>query len=342
MKHEIPERYQRIRKSRKVKLTEQKKPVWDGPGDDVICDARLDYPGGPDPILKQLDGIFSCAFIALHPFMHIDGLNPDNSQQRSIEIKRSDIEGKLTLEALEEFAEEHNKERPYDFNTFEQFEKLVGNKRQWSEVGKACRLPRLKDVSRAILTATNSLNEENEDREGAERLSSFCGEENLFWPVRGQFPSSLDNAIAETMRRLRVENVYLRDEFGYASHVKSPDELFATIEPWSQEYRLESNHPIREIFSDTVTVRFAANFESHFTLICGYDELKSIELESLFEGFWCDATTRFCWFLNEGEYVKLPSSGPTFGEIIEQNTLEYEALIANIAASESDDDSVGS
>jgi len=189
MKQEIPKQYQRISTTRKVKVVkigDKNKGVYDGPGEDVIVDTRLDYPIGYQPILDQLRDIFSCVFIALHPFVFIDGLDPNKTQKGSLDLNRSEINGALTLERLSQLREEHAIGRDFDFETFEQFEKLNGQTKKWSDVAPACGLPHLKDVSRAIHSETILIKREHEDREGAKRLTSYCEREKLFWPLRGR------------------------------------------------------------------------------------------------------------------------------------------------------------
>lgn len=263
-------------------------------------DRRIHAPFYDEPFLKWYEGIFDSVFIALHPFFVIDGVDPSNAERRVQYVERAGIPGELTLEKVNEAAEEKRKTFDVDFKSIQTLQKQKGVKKTWNEVKTACGFSSLSLLNRALKTLILALRPEFASPDAAEHLSSLCTANLIFLPDENVFPPILENSISDLLNLLSATKVVCADEFEHYKTLVLTNDL-RTESPWIQSGLLTFD-PMR-IYPEDHSFLITASFDNFYTAICGKrSALESIRLSELFEGFFCDAETRPEWW----------SEGPIF------------------------------
>lgn len=262
-------------------------------------DIRTTYPGTSEPILKQVEGLYDSVFVALHPFVSIEGCEVRDPHVGAVCVNRSEIEGDLSLALIQQMQSERSKERTLDYESYQKLAKVSGQKVDWLKVGEGCGLNR-QAMNRALLTSTLALKSEYQDQHGAERLAAYCGANNIFFPESGKFPSILENQIVSLFERSGVHDVYISDELDLQCE-RVPVSALDEKEPWGFSLKEKPDFPLRKIFSTDYSLLVVVDWDSFFTLVCVKSKEVKTLVDELFDGFWCDATTMHRWYANENE-----------------------------------------
>lgn len=242
------------------------------------------------PIIPWFDGVFSRAFIVLHPFVAIEGLDPASCEPGNHNLNAG---GKPEGLGLIEWADRERSARlrgkELRFGTVQDIAKGFGQPIRWGTICRELDLADNRSIDRALRTQIGSLKQQFSDHTTAENLINHCARSKIFLPTEGSFQPILEPPLAVLLRRLGLTDVTLGDEFGEDAYPVSVDELEAG-ESWSKA------QPRRIVASDRSLVVLTP-WDSFFTIILGSSERLISVLPDLFEGFWCsnETTTDWCF-----------------------------------------------
>lgn len=298
MNREIPEKFRLIKKVRENISQEEAKLLFLGEGDHLpyeerTYDYRISYPY-PEPILQYFKDIYDKVFVALHPFLRIDGFDPSTTAKGKLILDRSSIEGKLTIEVLDELRKKEDERADMQYSTFEKYSKMVGERVSWSSVGMCCQLQEPKNMCRALYAAIDGFSLDIESMVGAERLTDYCNSEKLFMPESGGIPASWENVILELFERLGFESFLAGDEFDDQVEELSVDSIDRNS-LWKEDAWTHTEL-VRKLYTADFSMTCLVDWESYSTLICCDSQRIDIsQIEDLFDGFWCDDRTELYW-----------------------------------------------
>ena len=251
------------------------------------------YPGYDSPILQWYAGAYDMAYIALHPFVRIPGLDPAHCEPWTMHVDSTAVPPEQTpFDVMRQLRNEQSSN--FSPHVVDELSKRRGITLRWSEAGEAAGFNDPCDLNRALLSSIGALKREYEDSAGAERLSQYCSEQKIFMPTEGRFQSSMESLIVEVFQHAGYDQVEFADEFDEASSTIAVEKL-RSEEPWSSI----TGFPVRagRIFTADRTLLAVVDWDSFFTLICGKAErLEHVALAELFEGFWCGLGTTHQWW----------------------------------------------
>jgi hypothetical protein len=253
--------------------------------------------GPPDdtPMLPWFDGAFSHGFVALHPFVAIEGLYPRVCEYGTLILSRSSAPPDVDfLEWVDGEAEERLDGKEVTENSVDEIAVRFGKQVSWREI---CDLAGLSDhcaLDQALRTIILGLRKDLEDQTSAERLEKCCDQHALFRPTEGRFQPIMQANLIELFKRAGVSEVFVGDEFG-------DDERLVTLatlgdkQAWDRRIDL-SSWGIRRIFAPDQSMLVWVHWDSFYTAIFATAErLDGSRLDELFEGFWCANETSTYW-----------------------------------------------
>jgi len=262
-------------------------------------DKLTSYPSYNEPILGWYAGAYDLAYVALHPFVRIPGLDPALCSPWTTHIDRSDLPADQDLlDAIR--AKESTEDLKFSPHVVDELTKRRGITLSWSEVGKAVGFTNVADINRALLTSIGALKVEYQDQAGADLLSSYCSSQKIFPPSEGNFQASMQRNLGRLFRDSGVDRVEVAGQFDEEA---SPLEisLLNSQQPWCS-IDVIPNRADR-IFAADRSLLVVVDWDSFFTLICGKAErLKSVSVAELFEGFWCSPSTNHNWWLHPSDF----------------------------------------
>jgi hypothetical protein len=254
-------------------------------------DRRITDPHPDVPFLEWYRGIFDAVFIALHPFCAIKDFDPALAQRAVNVISREDLPERISINPIVALSKAQNLEKE-SIKVIRLSEKTVGKPVYWDQIRKACGFESLAQLNRALLTITMAISEKLADGDAAQRLGAYCGANKIFLPTEDTFPPILEQTIAGTIDQLGCEQMYLSDEFNQHRQILLRRALHSGT-PWADEWRLRSNklYPVNHSFLLIVP------HDNFYTAICGKrSQFDALNLETCYEGFWCDNQTRPDWW----------------------------------------------
>jgi hypothetical protein len=257
-------------------------------------DKLTSYPSYDESILGWYADAYDLAYIALHPFVRIPGLDPALCNPWTTHINRSDLPADLDLLDIIK-SRENTEELNLSPHVVDELTLQRGVALSWNEVGKAVGFTNFADLNRALLTSIGALKTEYQDQTGAELLSRYCSSERIFPPSEGNFQASMQQNLSRVFRDSGVDRVEVAGEFDEEASPLKID-LLHSRQPWCSIDRIP--HRAGRIFAADRSLLIVVDWDSFFTLICGKAErLQSIPVAELFEGFWCSPDTRHSWWL---------------------------------------------
>lgn len=256
----------------------------------MAIEKRTSVPPDGVPILPWFEGAFSRAFVALHPFVFVEGLDPASTESGVLHFNAGDRPDGLDL--IEWGLRErgaHRCGKELLFGSVQDIIKRFGEPIRWEAMRRDLDFPDHRSIDRALRTQIGGLSERFADPEMAVRLAAHCVRSKVFQPTEGSFQAILERPLGELLRRLELADVILGDEFGEHMHAVSLEEL-ETGESWSKAQP-------RRIVANEQSLLALTPWDSFFTIIASSSERMVDAVPDLFEGFWCSNETTTDWCL---------------------------------------------
>lgn len=258
-------------------------------------DRRITDPHYDTPFLTWYEGIFESVYIALHPFCKIPEVDPASVPRPVLVVDRTKLPDEpLTMEVVNNVSEQYREQFSMDLPALQKLEKQVGIPVSWEDVRTACGFDSIAQVDTALLTTIMAIKQQYGSADDAEHLQSYCAANRIFLPTEDTIPPVLETKICSFLERLGSENVLIADEFN-EKVVSSSHADLDILAPWvlsdSIGFRLSKIYPEDHSFLMVVP------WDNFYTAICGnHHALETARIGELFEGFWCDASTRPDWW----------------------------------------------
>jgi hypothetical protein len=248
------------------------------------------------------DRDYSKAFIALHPFLLIDGFDPAEVGYGPYSVNKV---GKVTGQAPTEVLLEGRIQPPDEkrirlFAALERAMKNAAKSISWREVQSSCRLSELACIQRALYSIENG-SAAVEDAVSLEKILRFCDAEHAFLPTSGHIQPVMEKKIGELLKSVgTTELIASRLASRFSAHI--PVEFLQTDEPIGSAPILRSAPDLRDV-SDVQMLRGSAN---NVAVVCDDGEFYStifsadriaVEGSQYFEGFEWDLNARGLWWL---------------------------------------------
>lgn len=265
----------------------------------MSIDKLTSYPSYDEPILGWYADAYDLAYVALHPFVRIPGLDPALCSPWTTHIDRSDLlANQDLLDAIR--SRESAGHLNFSPHVVDEITKRRGVALSWNEVGKATGLTNFADLNRALLTSIGALKSEYQDQTGADLISHYCSSEKIFPPSEGEFQASMQQNLGKVFRASGVDRIQVAGQFDEVANAIEID-LLDSQEPWCSIDRIPNR--AGRIFAADRSLLVVVDWDSFFTLICGKAErLQSVRLAEFFEGFWCSPTTKHNWWLQPSDF----------------------------------------
>lgn len=248
-------------------------------------------------MLPWFEGAFSHAFIALHPFVAIEGLDPSVCAHGTLILKRTDAPPDVDLiEWIDGEVEQSREGKELTGIAIDEAAIKFGRKVRWREI---CELADFIDhcaLDQALRTSIGGMRKDLEDRTAATRLKSLCREHRLFLPTEGRFEPVMQANLIALLERMGVTEVYVGDEFGEEELLISVAALRGE-QPWNDRSDLIS-WAIQRIYPPDHSVLIWVHWDSFYTAVFATAErLNGSNISELLEGFWCTNETTSYWMI---------------------------------------------
>jgi len=259
------------------------------------ADRRINLPWEQMPLLEWYQDVFDAAYIMLHPFCTIGGIDPAIAPRPVLVLDRVDLPPEpLTQQMITDVSNKYHEAFQIYLQELQTQEKKIGEALSWKRIRDACDFNSKSQLNRALLTVIMAVRGPSAHPGDAEYLQTHCAVNKIFMPTEDTFPPLLEDKIVATLERLGCTDVYFADEHDQNRQKVSVAALKTEL-PW--KYSELCNFKISKIYPDDYSFLFIVPFDSFNTIVCGKREaLKSLELEQLFEGFWCDRRTELDWW----------------------------------------------
>ena len=258
-------------------------------------DRRITDPHYDAPFLTWYDGIFEAVFIALHPFVKIDGIDPAAAPRPVLVVDRSTVpDERLTMDVVNKVSEDYREQFPIDLPELQNLEKKLGKLVSWEDVRVGCGFDSIAQIDIALLTIIMAVREEFGNVDDAQHLQAFCAAHQIFLPTEDTVPPVLEPKMCSFLERLGCENVLIANEFN--QNVVSRKRAELDIEAsWAHSDSI--GFRFNKLYSADHSFLVIVPWDNFYTVICGSRrELETARVEELFDGFWCDASTRPDWW----------------------------------------------
>ncbi len=251
------------------------------------------------PLLEFYRGTFDVAYIALHPFARVPGLDPLRCRHGSIVVERSEIPDDANLTAyLDQADAERARERLVDEVETDRRLKADGRIIAWREVMAACDLDDARHVHRALRTTIGGLRADLADEGSADRLIAFCNGGQIFRPTDSEFQPVMERDLVDLFARAGCDRVVLGDEFG-DHDIPKPLDFLRGDAPWAGRPDWPPIWGVRRIYAEDRSMLAIVPWDQFFTVIAmTADRAARAGTERLFEGFWCSVDTTAAWLLD--------------------------------------------
>jgi hypothetical protein len=258
-------------------------------------DRRITDPHYDAPFLTWYDGIFEAVFIALHPFVKIDGIDPAAAPRPVLVVDRSTVpDERLTMDAVNKVSEEYTERFSIDLPELQRMEKKLGTPVSWEDVKVACGFDSIGQIDTALLTIIMAIKQEFGNVDDAQHLQAYCTANQIFLPTEDTIPPVLEPKVCSFLERLGCESVLIADEFN--DNVVSRKRVELDIETsWAHSDPI--GFRFNKLYAADHSFLVIVPWDNFYTVICGSRKaLEAARVEELFDGFWCDASTRPDWW----------------------------------------------
>lgn len=252
--------------------------------------------GPPDdtPIMPWYEGAYSHGFVALHPFVTIDGLDPSTCEHGTLVLSGSTAPTELgLLEWADEEARHRRVGKEIDAEALDGLTKRFGKQVGWRTMCQEANVIDHCELDRALRTNIGGLRHDLADTASAARLVSYCDQHRIFMPTEGRFQPVMQFSLARLFRRAGFSDVIVGDEFGDDERLVDLD-LLERAGLWDGMDELP-HYGIKRLAAPDKSLLAWVHWDSFYTVIFGTAEsFRETGVSRLFEGFWCsDATTTY-------------------------------------------------
>ncbi|MCO6392677.1 DUF2711 family protein [Aliihoeflea aestuarii] len=257
-------------------------------------------PMADTPILPFYGGAYDRGFVALHPFVTIDGLDPAQCEHGTHIVERSEIPDGVDIVA---WADEHRagerKNMVIDADQVDHAAKIRGRPVGWRQMGEAVGFTDHLALNRALRTHIRALRPEFADPEGAAKLVAHCAQRRIFLPTEGEFQPVMERAMLRFLTAAGLDRIIWADEFDADSAQQICLDDFPSEGRWIEGKATPDFRP-RRLFAGDGSLFVCVDWDSFFTLILGSERrLAAGRPETCFEGFRCARETEIFWIFQE-------------------------------------------
>ncbi|GGF86734.1 hypothetical protein GCM10007301_53310 [Azorhizobium oxalatiphilum] len=256
---------------------------------------RLVAPPYDTAILPWYGGRFDAAFVALHPFFALPGVDPAACAHGTLVMERDEVpEGMSLRDHLDAQQAGRHADVTLDEDAVDMAAKAQGIAMSWSVLAARAGFADHRAVNRALRTHIRALKPAFADPQGAAALEAFCAREKLFLPTEGVFQPLMEARLAALFAACGCERVVVGDEFGEEQEVR-PRAVLEDARPWHLVPDYPRNLP-RRLLAEDGSLMACVDWDSFFTLILGtHARFAEADPGALFEGFWCAPDTELSW-----------------------------------------------
>lgn len=245
------------------------------------------------PILQQYP-LYGRVFVALHPFVHVQGLSPDKTfYAKDDHFQAADINGLMSYDVVNELL--GPTPQPYAAWEVDRAQKEKGKAVRWRKVYQDMGLEHYGRLGVMLLQSIGLFQESGGAAGSVEKLSAYLQKESLFAPTAGFFQPIMERAFAKLFAQAGALDIICDDDENVVEH---PNVL--KLDMLSGEKCLAEHQQLysaRKLYTWDRTVMAVVPVNCFFSLILLRDNLISTQkIESLFEGFWADKNTKYLWF----------------------------------------------
>jgi hypothetical protein len=250
-----------------------------------------------EPLLDFYKGTFDAAYIAVHPFFRIPGLDPLRCAHGSVVVRRSEMPEDVDLLDYSRLIDaERRLVHQVPEGDVDERAKRDGVIVPWRDVGPYCELDDARAINRALRTVILGLRPEFADEDGADRLTAFCAREQIFRPTESEFQPICEDRLVSLFEQAGCGRVILGDEFG-DHDIPKPLDFLRTEQAWAERADWPPIYGVRRLYAEDRSMIAIVPWDQFFTVIAMTAERAThTRVESLFEGFWCDDATTLSWW----------------------------------------------
>ena len=246
-------------------------------------------------MLPWYQGAFSHAFIALHPFFTVDGLDPSSCDYGSLNLAASDRpHGANLWEWSEDQASARREGKELAGTSIADIAKRFGRRVAWQTIREDAGFHDNRSLDRALRTHIMGLKRELEDRGAAERLTSYCKQHKIFLPTEGGFQPTMEADLVNMLERAGLSDIIVGDEFG-------EDEILVSLKSLAGSPAWESREDLpkwgaRRLIAPDHSLLVWVHWDSFYAAVFGTSErIRRSCVEEIFEGFWCSNENTTYW-----------------------------------------------
>lgn len=264
-------------------------------GDGVSTDRWKFGPPDEGAMLPWYEGAYTHAFVALHPFFAIEGLDPTHCNHGPLVLTRNETNTGIDIvQWMNEALESQASGKELNAEAVNAAAKRFGSPLGWRALCDRAGFADHCALDRALRTQIGGLKAQFEDKPGAARLERYCRENHLFPPTAGYFQPVMQQALAELFQRAGIDPLWVAEEFG-DDEILQPLSAMRGDEPWDSADGMP-HYGVRRLFAPDRSLFAWVHWDSFFTVILGTEmRLRDLNLASLFEGFWCSEETHVYW-----------------------------------------------
>ncbi|WP_109807999.1 hypothetical protein [Sphingosinithalassobacter portus] len=258
-------------------------------------------------MLEYYHGHFDAVFVALHPFVSIEGMHPLACEIGSSVVERSEMPENINLiEYADQLGRERAATAKFDWTKTVEAMKRDGVTILWKELARNVGFDDLRVVDQALRTNIRGLRKDLENLAACERLVAHCMADGIFLPTASEFQPVMQQGLAELFARTGAEAVMMGDEFGDETNL-GPSASLTDSRPWRFGLEGMPKWPLRRLYHPDESLLAVVPWDHFLTVLAMTNERKEqVRPETLFEGFWVDSETTIDWFLDAARPVVGP------------------------------------
>lgn len=258
-------------------------------------DRQIFGPPDDTAILRWYEAAYDYAFVALHPFFSVEGLDPATCEHGTLVLPgRHKPENLNVMEWAQRERAARLVGKELQSSSVDDVSKLFGSAIAWRTICDRAGFADHRELNRVLRTHIGGLKADFSDPRGAERLIAYCNQAKTFLPTEGMLQPLMEHSFVELFRRAGLSAITVADEFGDEEHLVDLAAL-DTPTSWVTSQSLPVPCP-RRLFAPDRSLLVSVHWDSFFTLILGTRErLAETGLTEYFEGFWCTDETSIDW-----------------------------------------------
>lgn len=229
---------------------------------DVSCNTIS--PSDDIPLLEFYNGYYDCVYVMLHPFVKIT-----HPEQIDFERKWPAKQGWPTKGEITKFTK----------------------KVSWTEILKLSDFKDIHQLDIALRTMIGGLNDRNENKQDADKLTTILSDHQMIMPGEGLFSDSLIDDMLKAAQSVGHEWIFIGDEFGHERKLEFSHDII--------DNKLNEDYYRKNWYTPQNEILFTTHWDSHFTLLCSDQAtVKTIIDKYSFEGFYCKPYTQVYWSIH--------------------------------------------